>query len=180
MTMPAAPTSVSAAARYAAIESLRDGRQVEIRALRPGDRDGLLAAVARISDGSMSRRFFGAKRHFSEKETDYFVNVDFVTHVALVAVAGEGSGAIVAGGRYVVVRPGCAELAFVVVDAYQGHGLGAALMRHLATIARGAGLNELVAEVLAENAPMLRVFERSGLPLTTRRDGTVIHVTLQL
>ena len=180
MTLPAAPTSVSAAACYAAIELLRDGRQVEIRALRPGDRDGLLAAVARISDGSMSRRFFGAKRHFSEKETDYFVNVDFVTHVALVAVADEGRGAIVAGGRYVVVRPGCAELAFVVVDAYQGHGLGAALMRHLATIARGAGLKDLVAEVLAENGPMLRVFERSGLPLTTRRDGAVIHVTLQL
>ena len=176
MTTPVAP----AAATYAALQPLRDGRQVEIRALRPADRDGMLAMVARISDNAMYRRFFGAKRHFSEQETDYFVNVDFVTHVALVAVAGAGRGAIVAGGRYVVARPGSAELAFMVGDDHQGQGLGAALMRHLAAIARGAGLKEFVAEVLAENGPMLRVFERSGLPLTTRRDGTVIHVTLQL
>jgi len=165
---------------YSAIESLRDGRRVEIRALKPTDLPGLLAAVARISESSMSRRFFGAKRHFSQKEVDYFVHVDFVTHVALVAVAEEGKGDIVAGGRYVVVRPSWAELAFAVTDDYQGQGLGAALMRHLTTIAHGAGLRGLVAEVLADNQPMLRVFERSGLRLTTRRDGTVIHVTLQL
>ena len=54
-----------------------------------------------------------------------------------------------------------------MADDYQGHGLGAALMRHLAAIARGAGLKEFIAEVLAENAPMLRVFERSGLPLNS-------------
>jgi ribosomal protein S18 acetylase RimI-like enzyme len=68
----------------------------------------------------------------------------------------------------------------MVADDYQGHGLGAALMRHLAAIGRAAGLKEFIAEVLADNQPMLRVFERSGLPLTTRRHGTIIHVTLQL
>jgi RimJ/RimL family protein N-acetyltransferase len=169
-----------AAADFSVIEPLRDGRRVEIRALRPADLPGLMAAVARISEGSMSRRFFGAKRHFSEKEIAYFVHVDFVAHVALVAVADAGAGPIVAGGRYVVVRPSWAELAFAVVDECQGQGLGTLLLRHLTAIARGAGLKEFVAEVLAENEPMLRVFERSGLRLATRRDGAVVHVTMQL
>ena len=46
-------------------------------------------------------------------------------------------------------------------------------------VGREAGLRELVAEVLLGNLPMLRVFERSGLDVKTRRDGTVAHVTLR-
>ncbi len=36
----------------------------------------------RTSSLSMYRRFVGAKREFSEKERAFFVNVDFVSHVA--------------------------------------------------------------------------------------------------
>jgi GNAT superfamily N-acetyltransferase len=86
----------------------------------------------------------------------------------------------VAGARYVVVQPGCAEVAFAVVDQHQGQGIGAALMRHLVEIARAAGLRELIAEVLSDNAPMLKVLARSGLPMVTRREGGVAHVVLQL
>jgi RimJ/RimL family protein N-acetyltransferase len=169
------------AAKYSAIETLRDGRRVEIRALRPEDRDDLAAAVGRVSTQSLYRRFFAVKRHFTEQETAFFVEVDFVDHVALVAVVEEdGRPVIVAGGRYIVVQPGQAEVAFVVIDEYQGQGVAAALMRHLVTIARAAGLRELVAEVLPDNAAMLKVFERSGLPLRTRREPQVVHVTLQL
>jgi hypothetical protein len=108
---------MSETAEYSAVELLRDGRRVEIRALRPDDRDDLIAAVGRTSDQSLYRRFFGARRGFSEREIAFFVNVDFVNHVALVAVADEGGRPlIVGGGRYVVVQPGKAEVAFAVVD----------------------------------------------------------------
>ena len=96
------------------------------------------------------------------------------------AVANDGGQpTIVGGGRYVVVRPGQAEVAFAIVDAYQGLGIGSALMRHLATLGREAELREFTAEVLSENVPMLNVFERSGLTMNTRREGPVVHVTLQ-
>src|SRR3954462_11118229 len=157
----------------------RDGRAVGMRALKPADRAALMAAVGRISDGSMTRRFFGARRDFGEQEIDLLVNVDFVTHVALVAID-RGNGEIVAGGRYVLVDPASAEVAFAVIDAYQGQGLGSLLMRHLTSIARRGGLRQLVAEVLAVNRPMMLVFEKSGLPLAIRRDGAVIHVTMEL
>jgi RimJ/RimL family protein N-acetyltransferase len=78
------------------------------------------------------------------------------------------------------VQPGTAEIAFAVTDEFQRQGLGAALMRHLATIARDAGLTELIAEVLPDNSAMLRVFEKSGLRLTMTREPEVIHVKLQL
>ncbi len=53
-------------------------------------------------------------------------------------------------------------------------------MRHLATLGREAGLHEFIAEVLSENAPMLNVFERSGLATSAEREGAVMHVTLRL
>jgi RimJ/RimL family protein N-acetyltransferase len=168
------------AAKYEAVEALRDGRRFKIRALEPDDRAGLLAAVGRSSAQSLYRRFFSPKRGFTEEEIAQFVNVDFVNHVALVAALGGRGGVIVGGCRYIVVQPGKAEVAFVVVDDYQGQGLGAALMRHLAKIARDAGLKELMAEVLADNISMLKVFEKSGMPVSTTRDGGVVHVAVQL
>jgi hypothetical protein len=53
-------------------------------------------------------------------------------------------------------------------------------MRDLAAISRQGDLRELFAEVLASNAAMLKVFENSGLKVSTERDGTVVHVTLSL
>jgi RimJ/RimL family protein N-acetyltransferase len=169
------------AANYSAIEALSDGRRVEIRALRPDDRADLLAAVGRASGQSLYRRFFAAKRELSEQEVAFFMNVDFVTHVALVAVVDDGGRpAIVGGGRYIVLQAGQAEVAFAVVDQYQGQGIGSALMRQLAAIARAAGLQELIAEVLPDNSPMLKVFEKSGFPLTTKRESRLVHVLLRL
>src|SRR5262249_14765804 len=169
------------AAAFSTTEVLPNGQRVEIRALRPTDREGMLTAVGRTSTQSLYRRFFNVRRHFSESETTFFLNLDFVNYDAFVAVAEEGGKTFIAGGaRYVVIKPGQAEVAFAVVDQFQGQGLGSALLRHLSSLARKAGLQEFVAEVLAENVPMLKVFEKSGLEGTTRRESQTIHVVLRL
>jgi RimJ/RimL family protein N-acetyltransferase len=168
-------------AEYSAPLILRNGRRVEIRALRPEDRDGMLAAIDRTSAQSLYRRFFGAKRHFTDQEKSFFLDVDFVNHVALVAVLEEsGQPVIAGGGRYIVVKPEQAEVAFAIVDQYQGQGIGAALMSHLTRIAREAGLRELIAEVLPENAAMMRVFETSGLQFSKKRESQTVHFVLHL
>ncbi|MGW9822326.1 hypothetical protein [Methylorubrum extorquens] len=43
---------------YSVIERLRDGRTLEIRALLPGDRVGVLAAIDHSSAQSLYRRLF--------------------------------------------------------------------------------------------------------------------------
>ncbi|HUO94785.1 MAG TPA: GNAT family N-acetyltransferase [Steroidobacteraceae bacterium] len=168
-------------ATYQVAETLSDGRKVEIRALRRDDRDALLAAAMRCTTKTLYHRFFTVVRSFSERDEHFFLEVDFVKHVALAAVASEGGRPSIVGScRYVVVAPGRGELGFLVIDDYQRKGLGAALLRCLATIGRQAGLREFVAQVLAENIPMLKVFERCGLPMTERREGPVVDVTLRL
>lgn len=169
------------AAQYAATERLRNGSALHIRALLPSDRTEMLAAVGRFSKETLYRRFFAPKRSFSEREMEFFLNVDFVNHVALVAVLSEdGRQLIVGGARYVVAQPGCAEVAFAIDDPHQKLGIATHLIRHLIGIARANGLAEFIAEVLPENVAMLKVFERCGLAMTTRRERGVIHVALAL
>jgi RimJ/RimL family protein N-acetyltransferase len=166
---------------YSATESLRDGRGIEIRALRPDDKDDMLAAIGRTGTQSLQRRFFVVKRGFSEKEIAFFMNIDFADHVALVALAEEdGRKVIVGGGRYIVTEPGKAEIAFVVIDDYQGQGIGTLLMHHLAVIARKAGLKELIAEVLPENAAMRKVFSKFGFQARRGSDPQVVHLAFTL
>ena len=166
---------------YTARELLRDGSQIEIRALRREDEADMLAAVERTSAQSLQRRFFVMKRHFSEKERAFFMDIDFKNHVAIVALAEEaGRKVVVGGGRYIVFEPGRAEMAFVVIDAWQGRGVGSILMRHLVKIARDGGLRELTAEVLPENAAMIKVFGKFGFSPASRRDPQVIHLALKL
>jgi len=172
---------MSEVAKYSAFETLRDGGKIEIRAIRPDDRDNFMAAVNLSSPQTLYRRFFGAKRHFSEAEESFFLNPDFINHMALVAVEHEGGGNVIAGGgRYIVVEPGRAEVAFMLADIFQGRGIGATLLRHLVAIAHETGLRALSAEVLASNVAMLKVFEKSGLALSTNQAGGIVHIVLKL
>jgi GNAT superfamily N-acetyltransferase len=172
---------MSNAAEYSAADTLRDGRAIEIRAYRPQDREAFMTAVGQVGPRSRYLRFFTLKRDFSERERDFFLNVDFDKHVALVAFVEEESQRLIVGaGRYVVVEPGKAEVAFTVIDRYQGQGIGASLVRHLAIVAREAGLHELIAEVLPENKSMLHLFQKSGLPVSVVSEPEVVHVTMQL
>jgi len=148
------------AAEYLVLEHLRDDRPITVRALLPDERTGVLAAIGRTSMQSLQRRFFVPKKGFSEREMAFFLNIDFETHVAVVAeIAEDGRSVIAGGGRYIEVQPAQAEIAFVVVDAYQGQGIGTILMRHPAVLARDQGTG---CGVLPENTAMLKLFRKFG------------------
>jgi GNAT superfamily N-acetyltransferase len=172
---------MSEAATYATYDLLRDGSRIEIRAQRREDEAGMLAAVGETSAQSLQRRFFVMKNHFSDKERAFFMDIDFKTHVAILALADEAGGnVIVGGGRYIVFEPGRAEMAFIVIDTWQGRGVGSLLMRHLIKIASGAGLKELTAEVLPENGAMIKVFGKFGFRPVPHGDPKTIHLVLKL
>ena len=169
------------AAKYVATERLRNGESLQIRALLPSDRAEMLASVGRFSRETLYRRFFAPKQTFSEREIEFYLNVDFKSHVALAAVLSEGGRQVIVGGaRYIVLQTGRAEVAFAIDDPHQKLGIATHLIMHLIEIARRATLEEFVAEVLPENVPMLKVFQRCGLAMTTRSGNGVVHVTLAI
>ena len=117
---------------------LKDGRSVRVRPIEAGDRDRLERFHEQLSDRSVYRRFFYLHRHLSTADLDRFTQVDGAERLALVALDGD---AVVAVGRYDRLVPGaCAEVAFVVADAWQGRGIASALLALLAAAARTSGL----------------------------------------
>ena len=100
-------------------------------------------------------------------------------------MVGQGADETVIGGASYTALPTAndtraAEVAFTIEEDYQGQGLAGQLFAMLADIGRQHGIQRFEAEVLAGNAPMLKVFERSGLPLTKARDAGVRKSTLGL
>jgi RimJ/RimL family protein N-acetyltransferase len=169
---------------YLQRETLKDGTKVTVRAIRPEDAASILEAFGRLDRESVYRRFFTAKKELSAAELEQLTTVDFDRVVALVVVAAGPDGeSLIAGGRYAVESgdpPQAAELAFLTAATHRGLGTAGLLLRHLVKLAREAGLSRFEADVLADNAAMHNVFRRSGLSMTQRREGGVIHVTLSL
>jgi GNAT superfamily N-acetyltransferase len=73
-----------------------------------------------------------------------------------------------------------AEVAFAVADDWQGKGIGRSLFEWLADRAGQLGVTRFRAETQWENAPMLGLFRHVGRPMTTRAEGSVVHVELDL
>jgi len=171
-------------ANYSVTESLRSGRQVTIRAIRPGDKGRVAGTLKELSDQSFYRRTFAPKRDLSDADLKQLTEVDFEHVVALVAVMNEeGQDRIVGGGRYLRMgdaAPRNAEVAFLIDDAHQGLGIGSHIFRHLVAIARASGIAKFEADVLPSNDSMLRLFQRSGLAVTKSMARDAVHVMIDL
>ena len=179
MTAPGADREFCEAA------ALRDGTPVTIRVMRPEDRDKLVAAFAKLDPHSIYTRFFSFRKELPEGPLNRIASIDFVQLAGLVVTVGEGADEVIIGSATYVADSAAdgakqAEVAFTIEEEYQGQGLASRLLAALAGMARKHGIARLKAEVLASNAPMLAVFQRSGLPMRKRREAGVIHVELAL
>lgn len=151
---------------------LRDGSVGHVRPIVPQDADRVRRFHAGQSAESIYLRFFAPLKELSEKDIHRFTEVDYVDRVALVVTHREE---IIGIGRYDMISPTSAEVAFNISDHYQGRGIGSVLLEHLADIGRDAGLTSFEAEVLPQNHRMLAVFADAGYAVSRRvEDGVVV------
>jgi len=152
---------------YCVDAKLLDGRLIRIRAIGANDQERLHEHFRGLSQRSIYFRFMGFKRDLSAKDLTWLTELDFNDHVGLAATMTEdGRERFVGVGRYLRLRdPHHAEIAFAVLDDYQGHGIGTLLLEHLAIIAHAGGIAELEASVLADNHQMLEVFAHGGFKI---------------
>jgi RimJ/RimL family protein N-acetyltransferase len=157
---------------------LADGTAIMVRPIRTTDEADLVAFHENLSAETIYKRFFGAHPHLSPDEVRSFTTVDYKDRFALIAVH---RGDLVGVGRFDRL-PGTdrAELAFVVADALQGHGIGTLLLRLLIVVAQERGIRCLQAETLGTNQAMLDVFLASGFRLTEWMGGGVVRVELPI
>lgn len=151
--------------------TLRDGRVALVAPLHADDRARYLSGVSRMSPESLYKRFMTPMEHLSESQLRYLLEVDHRDHEALLAVD-EDSGEAVGVARFVRLdRPDVAEAAIIVIDSWQGSGLGKAMLGVLAQRATELGVERFEANVLYDNAPMLALLDSLGPRNVTRREG---------
>ncbi len=158
--------------------AVSDGGVVHLRPIRPDDRDRLAEFHSRLSERTVYLRYFAPHPTLSERDLDRLTRVDHTDRVALVALVGDQ---LIGVGRYDRIDGGRdAEVAFVVDDAQQGRGIGSLLLEHLAAAARERGIERFVAEVLAENNRMVRVFKDAGYQADYSYDSGVVELSFPI
>lgn len=166
---------------YPQSATLRDGTTAVIRPIRPDDKQRLQDGFHRLTGRSVYFRFHGSKRELSARELEYFTELDFVHHAALVVAIPDGADERLIGvGRYIETGAGSggrmAEIALTVDDAHQNLGVGTLLFGHIVTLARANGIVRLQADLLPGNRQMLDILGRSGLPLEKATSDGVEHI----
>jgi RimJ/RimL family protein N-acetyltransferase len=169
-----------AAAGPSQLVTLRSGDVVRIRPVQPDDAQALVRAYANLGQQSRYRRFFTDMPELPEATLKAAVEVDHTDHEALVAVP-LLSAEIIGECRFIrrPDEPGTAEVGVTVVDAWQGRGLGPALLACLSERAVAAGIEYFTAEVLAENRTVLALMPGLGQVETESR-GPVVTARVEL
>ena len=142
------------------------GTELEIRPIEPGDKAALAAAFDQSSDEAIYRRFLNPHGRLTASELRYLTEVDHRDHEALLAVDPASSKGV-GVARYVRdhERRDSAEIAFAVLEPWQGRGVGKALLHRLADRARDEGITQFTGLMLSDNRLMRRLLEELG---TTR------------
>ena len=175
------PAPPAAAERLSGYVLLRDGSRAYLRPIRRDDAPRLQAAFAHLSPETVLHRFFSLMPELKATQARHFAEVDYTNRMALVATTSADMGAEgLAVVRYDCTSATSAEIAFVVVDAWQGRGLAFAMLWRLVPYARAQGIEQLVAVVMPDNQHMLSLLRKAGLPLTSRIEGGAVVVTLDI
>jgi acetyltransferase len=161
-----------------------DGTRFLVRPIAPGDFERVRTFQDELSFGTRYFRFGRGDFRYADEQLRGLCSPDPAQREHLVALAGEdGAEQPMAGSaRYIVSDDGQeGEFTIVVLDRWQGHGLGRRLMRALIARARCRGLRRLHGQILGSNRRMLEFVERLGFALEPEsRSQPIRRVSLSL
>lgn len=153
---------------------------IHVRRLDPGDRRSVVDVFRGLSERSRTLRFHGPKPRLADSELEALVAVGCCGREAVAAVEIE-AGRTIGTARF--VRDGLApvaEVAFEVVDEWQGQGIGRALVDELAVLARQEGIERFRAYVAPGNEAAFALLRRVGPVLSSRYEDGAFEVVVAL
>ncbi len=171
-------------ARYAGTWTARDGREFQIRPIRPEDEPQVAKFHERLSQTTVYMRYATAMRLSDRVRHERLSRVCFIDYnreIALVAIETDPAlgHRIVAIGRLIREHAADeAEFAMTVEDDRQKVGIGSELLRRLVDIARHENIGSVVGYILADNTSMLRVCQRLGFVVMPSSDDKMITVRI--
>ncbi|WP_074310528.1 bifunctional acetate--CoA ligase family protein/GNAT family N-acetyltransferase [Singulisphaera sp. GP187] len=173
--------------QYAVPWTAPDGTALLIRPIRPEDEPSFIQFHERLSEQSVSFRYFHAMKLGRRVAHDRLIRIcfnDYDREMALVAEFQDpatGASEILGVSRLMKLHGrNEAEFALLVVDRFQGRGLGTELLRRLVKVGRDEGLDRLSADILPQNRPMQLLCKRLGFHLARKPGDDVVKATLDL
>ncbi|SOE01169.1 bifunctional acetate--CoA ligase family protein/GNAT family N-acetyltransferase [Caenispirillum bisanense] len=163
--------------------TMRNGRPVLLRPIRPEDEPNHHAFVAALTPEDIRFRFFGLVQELPHSQMARLTQIDYDREMAFVGVATTETGDDeTLGVVRTVTDPDneTAEFSIVVRSNLKGSGLGVRMMEKMIEYCRGRGTRYMVGQVLKENHRMLAFVEHLGFKRTATIDIDIVEVTLDL
>ena len=164
--------------------TMRDGTSVLIRRIRPGDEEMMVRFHRSLSFDTVRARYFGIPTLSQRADHDRLAPICHPDPGDIVLVADiftpSGGREIIAVGRLSVQSWHDGEVALVVADSHQGHGLGTELLHRLIRVAKDNHLTHLYARVLMGNVPMLRLCSNVGMRISCPPIAGTVRAELDL
>lgn len=157
--------------------TLRDGRLVRLRAVRPDDEAEFLQAFSRIDEQSRYMRFMRSVKEPNVERLRAVLASFPEGGTGLVATIPAADGFDIAGSA-VCLREGAntCEFAITVTPEFAQAGLGTILMKALIGSARERGFGQMEGFVLAENEPILRLARKLGFDVARDPEDPSVRV----
>jgi acyl-CoA hydrolase/GNAT superfamily N-acetyltransferase len=163
-----------------AYRTTKTGLSMLLRPVKLSDEHLLKDFFYTLSNDSMYRRFVSTRTDMHHDRLQPFVVIDYTKEMVILAVLPQDEKELIIGmAQYLIDETShTAEVAFVVLDDYQGKGIGAVLLDHVTYLAKKSGLLGFTAAVLMENQQMLQLFEKTGFNIEKRTEGGMYELTM--
>jgi acetyltransferase len=158
------------------------GQPLLVRPIRPDDAAAHIAFFNRLDPEDVRLRMFVRMREISPAQLARFTQIDYDREMAFIATRtlADGSAETLGVARAVADPDNLqADFAVIVRSDLKGQGLGVLLMQTLIAYCHARGTQELVGDVLAENAAMLRLARSLGFE-RAHEDADTVRVRLPL
>jgi GNAT superfamily N-acetyltransferase len=154
--------------QYSDALRLRSGKAVTVRFVEPRDADALQGYFRSLTVRSRYNRFLGAMSELSQTQLDHFIHVGEDDQFSVVAVMPVDGVEIIVGEARYAFDAGTSRFEFglSVDDRWQGHGIGAALLKNLECRAAAFGAERMFGDTLRSNEVMMGLARKSGFAFT--------------
>ena len=154
-----------------------ESEDFEVRPIGPADAPALIKAHDHLSAEARRLRFFRPHPVMTDEEATWFTGVDHVDREAFVAMDGKYIAAV---GRYDRVSEDSAEIAIVVGDPYQHHGLATRLLDELGAHAREVGITKFVADTFGDNRAAIALIRHWAPERKSSFDSGYLHFEMEI
>ena len=134
-----------------------------------------------LSDQSFQRRFMSSHLDMPHSKRQDFVVIDYTKEITMLATIDVNGKERVVGMGQIFKNPDgkMGEVSFAVRDDYHNRDIATEMLNYLTEIAVSDDMEGFTAEVLVENKPMLRVFEKMGFDLEKTIEDGVYEIVMR-